>query len=273
MKRTSRAFLMTVLACSLLVVTLWAGYAARTALADSGKLYTPVVFKTDCPKGYNDDFSSSTSGWLVSTTSTAKYSYKSNEYAITSYLPNGVIISFAPTSAMSEYDVTIDVHAASGATDEGFQGLVYGSLSSTTLKEYYIALVYPDSNSLYRGYEVLHRRQDGSFESIKYVIDPGLVKSGSQVNKLRVKVDNGKATVYVNGSNVGSFTMATASSATYIGVASWDWAGAADPDHDDRFDNISRCGLVTTTSTTAFAVPSAPPAATTLVDVLQPTRR
>ncbi|MEZ4731933.1 MAG: S-layer homology domain-containing protein [Caldilineaceae bacterium] len=159
---------------------------------------TPVPTPTATPFFFSDNFSSTSSGWPTVNDSAYQARYRSNEYEITI---NGNSVEAWQTNSqnvtipsnIANYSVEARMRLYSGSPIR--YGFVFDVVNSTN---FYIYTVNPDSKS-WRLERVLNGNRTTISEGTNSVIN-----TGGTTNLLRVKVQNGRIYMYVNGIQVDS---------------------------------------------------------------------
>jgi secreted trypsin-like serine protease len=159
---------------------------------------TPVPTPTATPFFFSDNFSSTNSGWPTVNDSTYQARYRSNEYEITIY-GNSVEAwqtnnqNVTIPSNITNYSVEARMRLYSGSPIR--YGFVFDVVNSTN---FYIYTVNPDSQS-WRLERVLNSNRTTISDGTNSVIN-----TGGTTNLLKVKVQNGRIYMYVNGIQVDS---------------------------------------------------------------------
>jgi len=188
---------------------------------------TPVPTPTPTPFFFFDNFSSTSSGWPTINDSAYQARYRSNEYEITIYGNNveawqtnsqNVTIP----SNITNYSVEAKMRLYSGSPIR--YGFVFDLVNSTN---FYIYTVNPDSQS-WR----LERVLNGTRTTVSDGTN-GIINTGGTTNLLKVKVQNGRIYMYVNGIQVDSQPGGAFTGSRRAGLTAKAGTGTATARYDD----------------------------------------
>jgi len=209
------------------------GYAS-VAVCDQN-VYLPLVITSGstCTPYYVDDFSDSSSGWLISDNNDRAYGYIGGQYEIFVKNPDwGWAVT--PGALATDFSAQVTARRLNGSS--GGYGLVFAI--SEGWDDYYLFLIDFDQ------YSVL-RLQNGSLYEIKSWTQSSYIKTGTDWNKLKVVRDGKTIIVYINDHRVGDFFDNNITDLGRIGLHADTWSAGSS--QKVRFDDFSlstaACGL------------------------------
>ena len=175
-------------------------------------LFVPGAFAQDA---YYDDFSQSTSGWLVYEDTYARYQYTGGEYVVAMKQPNVARWSWAPTTAVPSSFLLEVTARASGAG--GMYGLVWGQ-DDNNLTALWVSpdgwyAVYPYSAGRWSQALVTPSRHSS-------------IRTGSSSNHFEVTVDGPTVRIAVNGASLTTLSH-TSGTISRVGVIVSSGTGSA----------------------------------------------
>jgi hypothetical protein len=199
---------------------------------DDYKAYLPLLAKRWRPGLlFFDDFSDPGSGWYVGENEYTRVAYVGGEYQIlVKQTSRGSLVT--PDLVLpSDYGIEADCRQASD--NSGSYGLVFGARFSGSSYELHEFLVHPD----YQEYRLRRRSMDGSWTDLINPTGSTAIHPGHQTNRLRVERIGSQISLYINGTEVNTYTDANLTSAGRdAGVRAYSYDQVP---VDMRFDNFA----------------------------------
>ncbi|MBN1811066.1 MAG: hypothetical protein JXA14_04445 [Anaerolineae bacterium] len=191
------------------------------------RVYLPIVYRGYCPDFF-DTFDDPSSGWEVWNDDHVRSEYVNGEYRVLTKRSGYLYLFGAPTCNRVDYDVAVDARWA--GEPGGSYGLLFGLSSDYT--HYYFF----DVNTDYRRFRLYRRTPDGFTAimpaAVSYSINPGTAS-----NHLSVRRRGSEITLWVNGTQLGTWYDSAIIGPTGVGVMASPYSDV--PTADARFDNFS----------------------------------
>jgi hypothetical protein len=200
-------------------------------------LNMPLILRNYCPDFF-DDFSNPTSGWEIIDRDDVKKGYLNGEYRVWINEINKGYSAGSPTGSpdncsRENYSVEVDAHWQDDI------GSAYGVIFGATKElDAYLFLVFSNQNFALLRYDPLAR----NYLFIVPLTFSAAVNTGSLLNHLKVKRQGSSITLFVNGTELGTWDDRTITGLTAYGLASF---SGSTPLADARFDNFRVMNLPT----------------------------
>lgn len=190
------------------------------------RAFFPIVNKNYCSP-FADDFSYANSGWPVGNDSFVRSEYLNGEYRVVTKQGGFIYLFQSPSCERENYVVEADVHW-SGPNGES-HGIVFGI--EPGFGRYYLFDISPDFQEF-----GLIRRDPFGFTILTPFTYSSAIKTGNNVNHLKVIRNGAEITLEVNGVVLGSFYDSVITGDVGAGVYTIPYF--ASPVSDARFDNF-----------------------------------
>ncbi len=184
---------------------------------------------------YLDDFADPASGWSVSDSSNATFSYNSNSYLIVSKKSGFLFTSLSPDVSRDSYIVEADVHWQPGSTTNGIYGLIFGANNDGS-KLYFLA-VYAHTQEYWLFYFDSTKPTADRLQPVfpnrlsNPAINPGQMNNHLQIKRVGTNIE-----VTINGTTLGTWTDNAQTGSSRAGLIMT--ANPSNPQSAALFDNF-----------------------------------
>jgi len=159
-----------------------------------GLLNLASFAQSNGPVLFSDDFSKPASGWTVSKTDYAEFSYADGEYRILLNKPDFNTYSILPKQKFDNFSAEVDARLAAGPSNGVFGILCRAEANEQTASKAYVFAIRADGF-----YAILKRTSPTFWDAIAYGKDSKAIKPGNVSNHLRADCSDSTLTFYVNG--------------------------------------------------------------------------
>lgn len=181
--------------------TAFAQNTTPTIISSSGETHVGKLL-------YSDDFSSSKSGWPIYSEGDTITTYKKGVYHFTIIPENYWDGVLAPRLNLSDFVVEVEATKESGPDDNAYGVWIRNQNPGS----FYAFFISSD------GYYEFAKKENGNWTTPSNWTRSSAIKTGNEVNSVKVAANGNKLSFYANGEKLGDYTD---SSFAYGGLGLW----------------------------------------------------